>query len=85
MSLGLLFIASLDHMDTFETRAKKVSFFVGDGTTSHMAKAEVTEMDGGCIVLSQGGAVNHAMMAVEKGSHDALMAWFYFLFKVLYN
>lgn len=24
-----------------------------------MAKAEVTEMDGGCIVLSQGGAVSH--------------------------
>lgn len=24
-----------------------------------MAKAEVTEMDGGCTVLSQGGAVSH--------------------------
>lgn len=68
-----------------KTQAKKVSFFVGVGTTSHMAKAEVTEMSRGCIVLSQGGAVNHALMAVEKGSHGALMAWFYFLFKVLYN
>ena len=24
-------------------------------------------------------------MAVEKGSHGAFMAWFYFLLKVLYN
>lgn len=43
-----------------------------------MAKAEVTEMDGGCIVLSQGGAV-------EKGNNDTFMAWFYFLLKVLYH
>lgn len=56
---GPLLIASVDHMDTFGRQAKKVSFFVGVGTASHMARAEVTELARGCIVLSQGEAVNH--------------------------
>lgn len=31
------------------------------------------------------GCESYAMMAVEKGSRGAFMAWFYFLLKVLYN
>lgn len=53
-----------------------MSFFVGVGTTSHIAKAEVTEMARGCIVLTQGGAVNHMPGWLWR------RACFYFLLKV---